>query len=353
MNRLKLLLPGAYHRLKELGTLHPINGICFYPPNNKVYKYTYLDLPHYNGEPSSYTIKRTQFDQILFEELKKQEFATVLNPYKALTVESTDNGAVVTTDKGTVSCEFVVVASGCKSAFAQGLTGNKVEDYHCALGVRAYFENVATDDKNYAEFYLDKTIYFGAFYIAPMANNLYNVNMVMTAGSVKEKGVNLRQHFLELIETHPVLNKKFKDAKIKGKVDGHPLLLGTKNRKLSGNRCLFIGDAGGLIDVVSANGIPQGMKSAEIAIGCIHKWREEKAIINDELMRQYDVLIYKKLKKDLLAGRIITQLNRVKFLRRIYLMATNLFVNRLLINLFMKIAVYTQNPLSFLMFRIL
>ena len=348
LNRIKEILPNAYNELIKHSKLHAMNGINFYSPLNKAYKYTFPSLSHFNGNASSYTIKRELFDHILFSEVKNLEYSDIYDGVRAIEIIHTKDGVTVKTSKGIINCQMVIVASGCKSLFAQKYTHNSVENHHYSLGLRGYFRNVKVDNEDYSEFYLDKKIFFGALYICALGNNLYNVNIVMKHGSLLGKKESFRKIFSDILEQHPVLAEKFKNATLEGKIEGHGLLLGSKKRTLSLNRTLFVGDAAGLIDIISANGIPQAMKSAKIAVDTIVKARI-KNDFSGNFLKQYDKNVYTLLKKELRIGKFVLSITRNKFLSNLIITTLPYLINKKLIYLFLNLSLYTKNPFSKLM----
>ena len=148
-----------------------------------------------------------------------------------------------------------------------------------------------------------------------------------------------REHFFNHINAHPILKEKFKDAKLVGALEGHGLMLGTINRELSKDNMLFVGDSAGLIDVVTANGIPQAMKSAKIAAQ-----KTVEAINSNNFkhsfLKTYDKEVYKALKKSLRSGRIFNIFYRTESSYKIALKITDLLFKYKLVDKFLKIGVY-------------
>lgn len=345
LNELKRVLPEAHSELVSQLDIHHNKGVRFCPPSNKSFNYIYPDLAHFKGEPSSYGIKREVFDEILLKAVAALPYAEVLQPYRIEDIEFKKESAVAKGKSIEVSCNAVFVASGCKSSLAAKFTGNVADQNHYALGLRAYYKNVDVFDDQLAELYVNKDTYFGGLYIGALGDGLYNVNMVMIKGYIEKRNQGYRKIFTDLIESHPVLKQKFKNAELLGSVEGHPLLLGTRKRKLSYKRALFIGDSAGLIDIVTANGIPQAMKSARIAVETYLKTKKPGAEL-EEVFSHYDQEIYRRLKGDLAASNFLGKMIGKAGTKTVFLILMRLFFNKRVVSFLFDVGVYGQSPLK-------
>jgi flavin-dependent dehydrogenase len=180
------------------------------------------------------------------------------------------------------------------------------EDKHFAIGIRGYFKNIGNADyPNHAELFLHRKMMPGGFYIAPFNNGVANVNVVMRSDVAKRNHLDLKKLFWEAIELHPTLKERFKNAEQIGKLEGGALHLGTKTRPISGDGYMIAGDAGGLIDLMSGNGIPQAMISGKFAA-----IQAAKAIANNDFsaaaLKAYDANVYNKINKDLKLGKLLS-----------------------------------------------
>lgn len=339
LNYLEEILPNVHAKLVREAKLHSIQGLNLFAPNNLMFSFKYPDLAHFKGQPSSYTINRSKFDNYLFQGCKELPTAQVFEDTKIVEVEYTKDGVNVISNDKVIKCKMVVMASGCNGSLAAKFNGNQKDNKHFALGIRGYFSDVKMTDTSFAELFLNRKFFLGGFYISALGDNLFNVNMVLKKGSLAYQGVKLRDHFMDQVQNHPLLKDKFKNAKLQGKLEGHGLMLGTKDRKLSTDRMLFVGDAAGIIDIVTANGIPQAMKSAKLAVEQIQKAMVQNNFSGD-FLKEYDEKIYKKLHSDLKTGRLFTRIFRTEWSYRISLGITNLIVRWKIIDKFLMLMVY-------------
>jgi flavin-dependent dehydrogenase len=87
----------------------------------------------------------------------------------------------------------------------------------------------------------------------------------MRSDILNRRKVNLRKEMLQLLETHPVLRERFKDAELIGDIKGFGLPLGSKRRSISGDHYMLVGDAGHLVDPLTGEGIGNAFYSGFIA----------------------------------------------------------------------------------------
>jgi flavin-dependent dehydrogenase len=151
------------------------------------------------------------------------------------------------------------------------------------------------------EFHVLKALLPGGLYLTPLANGLVNVNMVMRLDFVAKNNINLNERFWDVINTHPILKKRFSTQNLVGKLQGSSLSFGTIKRPVSGNGYVLVGDAAGLIDLLSANGICNAVASAEIAAEVI-----ADPSTNYAAPHRYDAVLNAKLQNELMLGRLVS-----------------------------------------------
>lgn len=89
----------------------------------------------------------------------------------------------------------------------------------------------------------------------------------------------LKKKLEEIIHTHPLISKRFENAKKEGEVSGWGLPLGSLKRSVTGDNYLLTGDAGSLIDPFTGEGIGNALLSGMLAAETISQAIDEKNII--------------------------------------------------------------------------
>lgn len=288
------------------------NGIQFTGSNN-----VGLDIPFRLqqaavNEPLGFVSKRIDFDNNLFK-LVKSSYASCLLETAIEDIEYISDGLVIKIKQEgkakTIFTKMIVGAEGRSSVVAKKLARHSVEPQHYSAGIRAYYSNVTGLHKeNYIELHFYKEMQPGYFWIFPLANGLANVGMGMLSSAVSSQKANLKQMMQEIIDTHPVIKERFKNATLHGKVEGWGLPLGSKKRNLSGDRFLLTGDAGSLIDPFTGEGIGNAMVSGLVAS------RHIKSAIaannySADFLKAYDAALYKKLWAELKLSRYLQVLS--------------------------------------------
>jgi geranylgeranyl reductase family protein len=309
---------------KELSfepTVIASHGVSFIAPNGKVLSVPFRrELDPEN--PPGFIAKRVDFDNWLFN---KAAAHPLINIETGIRIENfvKENDEWILSDKEkkfSIRTKLVVASDGAHSRFAKEIGGVVMEDEHYCAGLRGYYSGVKELNENgFIELHFTKEFLPGYFWIFPLANGLANVGVGLRSDVVRKKKINLRKEMLNLIETHPVLKERFKDATLIDSIKGYGLPLGSKKRPLSGDGFLLVGDAGSLIDPFTGEGIGNamicGLKAGEI-IGGI-----KDNIYNKEALKAYDESVYKRLWPELNLSKKMQELVKYPWL-------FNLVVNR-------------------------
>jgi len=286
-------------------------GIQFIASDN-----TCLDIPFIlnnieASDPPGFVSRRMNFDNTLVS-LIEPRYATFLQNTVLESIEETTDGLIVTIQQQgkvqTIFTQMIVGAEGRGSIVAKKMAGHSMEPAHFSAGIRAYYKNVkGMHPENFIELHFLKTVQPGYLWIFPLPDGSANVGVGMLSKSVAAKKVNLKQLMLDAIQHHPNLKNRFTGAVREGEIEGWGLPLGSKKRKLSGNRFLLTGDAGSLIDPFTGEGIGNAMVSGLVASRIIKK----AAAANDysaALLQQYDKDLYQKLWAELKLGHYLQRL---------------------------------------------
>ena len=288
----------------------PINGTLLHTPNGKTLDIAFLPLNKLEHLPTCIAMPRMDFDNWLHQKIKASPLIELRENTAITTWERNDKSQdwilFDAKKEPIVQTKLLIIATGSTASLPFTVGHLTKEDKHFAIGVRGYFKHVGNDKfPNHAELFFHRKLMPGGFYIAPFKDGIANVNIVMRSDIVKRNKLNLNTLFWEMVELHPTLRERFKNAEQVGKLEGSALHLGTKRRGISGNGYMLAGDAGGLIDLISANGIPQAMISGKFAA-------EQAAIALEKndfsatVLKDYDKKVFKKIDNDLKLGRIMS-----------------------------------------------
>ena len=317
-NVLNRLDPELLERFWQLQNKHvDVWGIKFVTPNEK-----HLDIPFRadfdkeNDTAVGYVSKRIVFDNFLADEVRRRDDIDFRENVDIKTYDKTDNGFRLTSKDGktVVECKLLLDATGANSQFARHHAGLTKDNAHHAGAVRAYYKNVGgMNEDNFIELQFLKGLVPGYFWIFPLPNNEMNVGLGIRSDFIKKRRINLKKLMVELTETHPQLKERFKNAELISKITGFPLPLGSKERVISGDNFLLVGDSGHLVDPLTGEGIGNALYAGYIAAELAEKALADNDFSADYL-RAYDVRVARVLGQEMKLSYRMQQMLRYEWI---------------------------------------
>ena len=312
VNQLSRLSPELADAFDARADRMPSYGVTIGAPNNKA-----MEIPFYRyiGDGNcGYLYPRYEFDNLLYQHLKGLENVG-LKPGSPVKTVSKDNGYVhVSTSKENLKARMVVGSDGAHSVVNRHLKGLKVDKDAHAAGLRVYYEGVTGfNSGNYIELHFFREILPGYLWIFPLNGGKANIGIGILSSKVSEKKINLKKTLNYLLENKPKLKERFKDAKPLENAKGFGLPLGSKKRSISGENFLLAGDAAGLIDPFTGEGIGNAIRSGRIAGDHIQRAFRENDF-SASFNRAYDKEIYRKMWKEMNFSRNIQRIFRYPWL---------------------------------------
>ncbi len=300
INVLKKFPYNIFDDFKKLSNKTGSWGIKIVAPNLKYVNVSFLNHKDKNKiAPPGYVCKRIDFDNFLFEHLKKYQNITVFENFKVNDVIISDDNVIVKSKNQNIKGKLVVGADGAHSIISKKTANRIIFKKHYVLGLRVYYENVSDmHPDNFIELHFLKELLPGYFWIFPFSDNKVNVGLGMLYDTIIKKKINLKEKLIDIIENHPSISPRFKNARRLNNIQGYDIPLCSKKRNISGNRFLLLGDAASLVDPFTGEGISNAMISGVIAAKHITQCFENNNFSSD-FMKQYDYNIYNKLWKEL------------------------------------------------------
>lgn len=256
--------------------------------------------------------KRIDFDFFLVNELSNEytitEFGNGVKQLKQL-----PEGILVTLKDGKqILAKIVVGADGIQSVVSKKLAKNKVDRAKTSTFISAYFKDVKDlDPNNEAEIRIHYNKIPLFFYIFPLINNEVNVTLGGNAEKIKKYDINLKEEILSIIETHPKVSCKFKEAKQLSLWRGWGIPYQFRKQKVAGDRFLLVGDAAGLANAFYKEGVGTGMMSGII---CARKIADCIAVNNfsEEFLASYKTDLNTEFGKLLRFSELMLSVSRFK-----------------------------------------
>lgn len=301
------LSPELYHRLHaRADIIKPIKGFYFNAPNGKQI-FVPLTSPTNRqlGIEDCCSCKRIDFDNFLWEEAQKNPLIQLIENCVIHDHERTADGGIVLFDKGKeieIHTKLVIIASGSNSHLTRTLGGFSFVPKEYAIGLRAYYKGVIGMG-DITQTLLTQEVLPGGICFVPMADGTVSVSMIIRSYEVMKRKANPKKILEEVVRNHPFCKARFQAAELVGEIAGATLHLGVKNRKISGNNYLMIGDAAGLADPINANGIGHAMITGRLAAAkaaaCVLKQDFSAQMTHD-----FSEIVHKRLRNSLRVGRI-------------------------------------------------
>jgi geranylgeranyl reductase family protein len=277
-------------------------GVTFVAPNRIGIDIPYrMNYKEDKSNPRGFVCKRIDFDNFLVDELKRRPAITLLEGVNIDKYTLKEDGYYISSKDNSVQikADVLIIANGAHSSFTKDVAGIKMEPEHYVAGIRAYYKGITgMSEDSFIELHFLKNMLPGYIWIFPLPNGEANVGVGLLSNNARNKKVNLKQLMLDTIANDPVMKERFKDATLVGSIDGYGLPLGSKKRKLHGERYMLVGDAGFLIDPFTGEGIGNALYSARAAA------QQAAAAIkandySDEFLQQYDDEVYRILGPEL------------------------------------------------------
>jgi len=305
VHQLEWIDPRLAADFQKLENKLPSYGIRFVSP--KGYK---LDLPIIkNGvRKCGYTTERYVFDNFLLEQLKLNTSVEVFFNCTVKDLKVENNRVEISTDSGVFYCKTVVGADGAHSVVNKNTIKNPVDKDHFSAGLRQYYSNViGFNSEQMIELHFFRELLPGYFWIFPLTGNKANVGLGVPSNVVSRDRLNLKEVLQKIIENEPSVKERFANAIPLEEVRGYGLPLGSKKRPVSANRVILTGDAAGLIDPFTGEGVANAIRSGRVAADILEKALRENDFSAKSLMR-YDKELHRRIWSELKVSNLLKKM---------------------------------------------
>lgn len=334
--------PWIMQKLKSENLINPIRKTLTYPPNGKAIHIDYLPFNGQKGESGCFSISRYHFDQVLIDRMLESPFVSFQQGCRITGIQKNEDFiSLFTEDKKVIDAGTMIVATGSNNSILKFL-GLEQPRAECAIGIRGHFKNLDLDP-GITELFLDHDLMPGGFYITPLPDGIYNVNLVLSLEKVKARNLNLREVFEEYIQVQPTLKLHFAKAERMGNFEGSMLFLGVHKKHVAGNRFMVIGDSAGLIEIMSGNGIPQAFMSGKMAARQALE-AFQTGDFSFEKFQEYEKTLFRKVGKNYQMGGVLYPALHKKWFSRFVLGFLNHLSKRPKTNDLLRDLLYEKHP---------
>ncbi len=251
--------------------------------------------------------RRRVFDQRLLEHAASK--ADVLQAFTVTDVARVDGAVEVTGHERATGRQrrlrgaVVVGADGAQSVVAARAGLRDGSETLPGIALRGWLRHVEPP-RDCLELYFLAPLLPGYLWIFPSEDGTVNVGVGIFRGQLARMRVGLDEVFWRLIKGHPVLAERFRDAALLEPLQGWPLPLWSRRRRLSADGVLLAGDAAGLVDPLTGEGIGNAMLSGKIAAavaGEALRSRDASA----RFLRRYDARLWQMMGREFLLARLL------------------------------------------------
>lgn len=223
-----------------------------------------------------------------------------------------------------VRAGMIVGADGSNSTVARGFYGAKPSNEFQLLGLRAYYRGV-NGPRDRVDVFFAKDNFPGIYWAFPVGADGANVGLAMVARTFPEQETHVRDLLLNHIQGNAAMRAHIGNGTLEGKIQGWPLKFYNPEHALVGHRLLLIGDAAGLINPLSGDGIQYAVLSARWASEAIIAARQDYSAA---ALLAYQRRIRKELAFDFALSSLLIQFGRNKALTPIGMEVLNILIAR-------------------------
>jgi geranylgeranyl reductase family protein len=254
-------------------------------------------------KPLVYMVRRNLFDNFLTEQAVRAG-ATLMDETAVQSLDVTDTGATVRTPHGTFTSSWLIGADGATGVVARAL--NLMQD---RILMPAVEEEVEVSD-DVAEYWRDKMgLDLGSLpasygWVFPKGDHLnVGVGGIAHDEAGGSYGKRLKdydlEHLRKRVPQHNRVRKNF------GYVLPMRNFRNGKGSPITKGRAMLIGDAAGLVEAFTGEGIYWAVRSGQLAAQAIRDWRFEQSPISNlqSPSSAYEYLVDTELMPDLISAR--------------------------------------------------
>ena len=291
--------------LKEVSKLKgsSIKRITFGSPNHKQFD-IFLNNPHHTYHAGTikegYVIPRTEFDNFLFK--KAKNITQIEENFSFTEILYDDNNQIIgirgkqNKKIKEVYAPILLGCDGAKSTLVRKLGFHQEDDKNTAIAIRCYYEGVK-DLTDQIELHFVDEVLPGYFWLFPAGDNIANIGIGLSKKQAKKDERKLTE-ILDEVTSSDFFKNRFADARRLENPKGWSLPLGRIERTCYGDGFMLLGDAAGLIDPFTGEGIGNAMASAKFAINIAEKALNEKDF-SEKMFSNYHKMVWKELGSEL------------------------------------------------------
>ena len=260
------LSPRALAVLQDMGLLEHIQQVG--------YRITHMGLAAPSGDSFSEPIPQleaappyaTIVPRLTLDNIIREQAEQAGAEFRRATVKDIErgNGPVTVRANGdTVQARMAVIATGASTGLLE-TTGILKDFPPPAVAARAYFEEMAPIPPA-VQFYFEGIPLPGYGWIFPLSETAANIGAGVVGRQIKEKRASSPRTVMEAFMASRPLQPILKAARQIGPIKGYPLRMDFATAPTFGERILLVGEAAGLVNPITGEGIDYALESGRMA----------------------------------------------------------------------------------------
>jgi menaquinone-9 beta-reductase len=264
-------------------------------------------------------IPRIELDHWIYQAAKSAG-AVYAEDTRVNSYQVTESGVIVNlknNENYSIKTKVIVGADGSSSCISRQLNGARPVHEYQLLGLRAYYENV-NGPSDRVDIFFSKESFPGIFWMFPKRENGANIGMAMVASTLPKNTTHVKNMLLNHINSNGEILKRIGNGKINGKITGWPLTFFNADSCISSERVILVGDAAGLINPLSGDGIQYALLSGRWAADVLHDGLKKNDLSAASLNR-YRGKVDEELGYDFALSNLLVQFGRNKALNPVWM----------------------------------
>ena len=292
-----------------------INRITFGSPSHSQFDVHLKGNKNNDYITKGYVVPRKIFDNFLFEkadELTETRQGFTVNDiiYQNDKISGV-KGTNIEGKEEILNAPIIMGCDGANSIVARKLGLYEMDMENTAVAIRCYYEGVQ-GLSNQIELHYVSEVKPGYFWLFPAGNGKANIGIGLSKNDAKKEDRTLRQIMDEIVQSD-YFRSRFGNARPLEKPVGWNLPLGRIQRKNHGNGFMLLGDAAGLVDPFTGEGIGNAMVAAKYAMEVALK-AKNNTDYSERLFSEYDQLLWGEIGGELRTSTKLQSLARSSFL---------------------------------------
>ena len=292
-----------------------INRITFGSPSHSQFDVHLKGNKNNDYITKGYVVPRKIFDNFLFkkaDELTETRQGFTVNDI----IYQNDNisgvkGTNIEGKEEILNAPIIMGCDGANSIIARKLGLYEMDMENTAVAIRCYYEGVE-GLSNQIELHYVSEVKPGYFWLFPAGDGKANIGIGLSKNDAKKEDRTLRQIMDEIVQSD-YFRSRFGNARPLEKPVGWNLPLGRIQRKNHGNGFMLLGDAAGLVDPFTGEGIGNAMVAAKHAMQVASKAKNHKDY-SERSFSEYDQLLWDDIGGELRTSTKLQSLARSSFL---------------------------------------